>query len=58
MVRVLARKEVTVTVSFNEHEARVLMSLIQNPPCDPDDEPNDSRQLREDLFKQLRDAVK
>jgi hypothetical protein len=56
-MKAVATKEVVVTLVLTEGEARILMGMVQNPMCDPSDEPVDEADFRHRLFDTLKDAV-
>lgn len=55
---VTTMKEITVTITLSETEAYVLKAMMQNPVCDPSDEPIDVANLRQGLFNELKTVLK
>lgn len=49
--------KITITLWLSQEEAEWLLALVQNPPCDPKDEPPYDAKMREDLFNVLRAAT-
>jgi hypothetical protein len=39
---------------LSEDEARILRGMVQNPMCDPEEEPQEISDLRESIFKALK----
>jgi hypothetical protein len=50
-------KETIVTLVLIEDEARILMGMIQNPICDPSEEPVNEADFRHRLFDAIKDAL-
>lgn len=42
--------QTTVTLVFTQAEAELLAGYMQNPMCPPEQEPDDIRKLRQDIF--------
>ena len=57
-MKITAKQEVRVTLELNLHEVKWLMSVIQNPACEPDEEPEDSRNFRTTMWDSIKKALK
>ena len=44
------------SLTLTEKEAQFVMSVMQNPMCHPDDEPEETRSMRKELFEALKAA--
>ncbi len=49
------QQEVIITISCSKQEAAILMGLVQNPVYE--EENYETSQVREQLFKQISDAL-
>jgi hypothetical protein len=47
-------KAVVIAFNLDENAARTLLALLQNPPGDPADEPDNLREFREELFDGIK----
>lgn len=54
---VTTMKEITVTITLSEAEAYVLKAMMQNPMCNPSDEPINVANLRQSIFNELKSAL-
>lgn len=56
----MAKVEVIDKPQYNlvltKEEAEYVKALMQNPPCPPDEEPEDQRTMRYNIFQALKDA--
>lgn len=53
----VATKEVVITLVLTPGEAAMLAGLVQNPVCDPSEEPEDDANFRHRLFDTLSKAL-
>lgn len=51
------RSEVKVTMTLTEREAIWLRDYVQNPFCDPKDEPFSDAEMRHSLFDGIQEAL-
>lgn len=48
---------ITLTLTLTEQEARMLMAMMQNPMCNPEDESDLEESLRKGLFHALKEVI-
>jgi RecJ-like exonuclease len=51
------KKEVTIQLGLTLDEAKILISLVQNPICEPDKEEEHITNFRYRLFDTLKNAI-
>ena len=54
-MKIRKTRTVKFRIELDQEEAKMLASLIQDPVCNPEDEPEEYTDFRERLFNALKD---
>jgi len=57
-MRIEKSEEIVFVLKLNAREAELLRALVQNPLCDPDDESEEYRELRRNIFEGLNPDIR
>lgn len=57
-MQVSSKTVVKIQLTLTEKEARWLMAYIQNPMCDPQDEPAEDAEMRKQFFNSIKSRLK
>ena len=57
-MQVNSKKVVKIQLILTEKEARWLMAYVQNPRCEPQDEPSGDAEMRKQFFNSIKSRLK